>query len=298
MLVYSCFLVISPKVIVISWLIATFQWWSLLFFGPVMILLREINLATRGKMDNANSRKCKTDRSSKPFFKGIHTIQRKSAVDTFHDMFGIRKNMKSSAIILLLSSVFVIVMLTCTLPQPYNPNSISFDPSSKESFYIRNPEPPEKYCVCQNLTLKVTGEENGWSQQYFENNIVCKKDTLPVDTPVQNKTAKCYDPTFFQIPYYFSAIPVQAFPAVSTCFTFDQIQKFLKIDQTYDKQSYQELFIPLQFDNRCLNQTVIERFRPCTNHSVTTIKVVFAIMITWMCFGLFAMESIHHACHA
>ena len=179
--VFVSILVILPKLSLFSWIIAEFRWHSLFFFLPLFLIplfgrfiwwklidkeWADKFLTTRHNFDTNNEKNYDK--------KSLRNIIK----ETFLDVFGIRKDMTISAVALLLSSMSIILVLTCTLPRPYNTPSSVFGNSSifregisrNTSHYQMHPKLNDTFCKCQNIP---SNEEN-LSPKYFRDNTICK----------------------------------------------------------------------------------------------------------------------------
>ena len=257
-------LVLWPKITMFSWVLATFRWRSLLFFIPIILVVWVVKLCRSGNMN-------------------VHEAMKKAAVDTFFDVFGIRKNMLSSAMTLFLLSILAILVIACTMPRSNNEYSVKFNTSSDKIFYQTNPDSKAETCICQNIPSR----ESIWRNQYYEEDNVCMRDvriTLPSyisvnesKVPFKNTKYTCYDPIFFQIPLDFSILPTKDFPSLTTCFTYDSLEDYLMKVEVTSAQHW--------FDENC-NPNITGIVLPCSDELVSRITAGLSIMIVWMCFGV------------
>ena len=309
-LIFTSFVVICPKIIIFSWVIATFRWWSVLFFLSSMLVLMVIHYLYAKNKANVKTRWYTTgDKTTSDDAENEDQLQgelpqggkknrallKDSAFKTFLDMFGVRKNPISSSVGLMLSSIFILFILTCALPRSWNESATTLPSVSNDTFHLPNPDFPGEMCICHELIF----EENDWTKQYFDNNFVCikdhdfkKADTLfnRTTTLTQKKPSHCYDPIFFKRPSYASHYSpiIDDFPVISSCITFNTIENYQRQYKTSFSQ-FSESFNSKRFDESCKNQTFADRFQPCSEEIVTNITIVFSVMIIWMCFGVVAV---------
>ena len=93
---------VFPKISILSWMISTLQFWN---FGFVLILIGHVVLSLNFYIEKKSEPKNRYD--DKP--KGVDLLRR-SVVNTFHDIFGVRNSVTCNAVSLLLASVLVILM--------------------------------------------------------------------------------------------------------------------------------------------------------------------------------------------
>ena len=248
-------LVISPKIAMFSWIVAILRSRSLLFFIPLMLITLIVRICRDGNI-------------------GVRKKLKRAALLTFFDIFGISKNILTSAITLFLSSILAIIVLNCTLPRSYNAKSLTFN-NSTNTFYQSNPDVAEETCICQKFPFG----ENDWLEQYFKNNTVCMRERIIngsiTVTPNGTTSANCYDEIFFHVPLYFSILATDEFPAITTCFTYDSILNSpMKSKENVEQH---------RFDKQCISNST-EIILPCSDELVFRTTIGLSVMIAWMCF--------------
>ena len=255
----AAFLLICPKIIMYSWMIAMFSWRALAFFVVMAFIIFFSKIYRKleaGKVE-------------------MNLLQlRKSFISTTSAMLSVESSPKSSMALLLLCSIFVITVLSGVIPNNNNETSLTFNGNLSSTFYQRDPENTLNFCICKKIDI----EPHNWQNQYFNNGSVCQKLSTSNRIPelhLDNDTlSKCYDAIFFRIPFAFSVIPLEDFPAVTLCVTYDDIQNY--ITKLEWNQS-----LALQFDQTC-EVNIKDIYVPCSDDILVTTKVVLSIMTIWM----------------
>jgi hypothetical protein len=277
---------VGPKILIFSWMIATFQLWIFAcFIMLVGHVVMSVNLYAEKKSRSNNARY-----DDKP---NSFELIISSFFNSLYDIFGMSGNIVSCTVSLLFCSVVIFTVTACILPISSTGFSKIFNPMTNNVSIINDPQSEEEFCICKQMSVE---EENGWKNMYLENTFVCMKYSTLNHKMIHNisrenvaniqlNVTKCYDPIFFEVPSYFSLLPWNDFPAMSTCLTFDAI---LGAQPGYEKlNSYlTKNYDPLRFDGNCYNVTVSERIRPCTDEIVHNVFVYFSLVITLMCFGV------------
>ena len=257
-------LVVCPKIIMYSWTIAMFSWRALAFFILMAFIIFFLKMHRKWKSENIK----------------MNLSQfKKSLISTATAIFSVEKSPTSSIATLSFCSIFAIIVLSCTLPNNNNETSLTFNETSSSNFYQRDPENNSTFCICKTIDI----EQNRWQNQYFNHGIVCQKlsssNTSEKNTRTyMNTTSKCYDKIFFKIPFAYSLIPLEGFPAITSCVTYDGIQNYLtKLERN--------LSLHLHFDETC-DADVKDMYVPCSDEMLVTTIGVLSVMIVWMGCGL------------
>ena len=253
-----CVLVVCPKILMYSWILAMYSWRSLAFFYGLALLVLIAKIVTKWRKN------IKMD---------VIQLQ-KSVVSTYASILSVEKNTISSMGVLSLCSIFAIVVLACTMPIANNDGSLSFNESLPHNFYQHYPNGLNGRCICMNISIY-----HKWQNEYFEDGIVCQK-LITKDSDSANRTdvkttnSTCYDEIFFKKPFDFSVIPLEIFPAVTSCITYDGVKNYLP---SLEKN----LSIPSHFDEMC-DVNIQDMYRPCSNEILIQTKIILSIMIVWM----------------
>ena len=269
--IFSMLLIISPKVIVFSWIIAAYRWFSLILFSVLASLLFATHFKKLRRRKRIYSWKSKPDEERFPYLVAMKS--------TMLDMFGLRKNSANSAICLAVSSIMIMLMLTLSLPRSYNESMNLFGESNITS---RNPDALNEGCVC--IENKI---ETNLSYEHYFGKFICIKSGMQME---ENKTSlhlniTCHDPIFFKKPPYSSLLPPNDFPVISSCLTFDKIRDMLLLDNTASWNS-SNLFDLSSYDNSCKDLRGNQRIIPCSDQYVLYVTIGFSVMIVLMSFGL------------
>ena len=256
-----CVLVICPKIVMYSWILAMFSWRALAFFFGMALLILISKIVTKLRKDIK-----------------LDVIQlKKSVVSTCASILSVEKNTISSMAVLALCSVFTIVALSCTMPITSNDGSLSFNESLPNNFYQHDPNGINgiNVCICTNISI----ETHRWQNEYFRNGIICQK--LPTNdsysantTDVKTSNSPCFDEIFFKKPFDYTVFPLEIFPAVTSCITYDGVSNYLP---SLEKN----LSIPSHFDETC-DVHINDMYRPCSNEILTQTTIILSIMVIWM----------------
>ena len=278
---------LCPKISILSWMISTLQFWN---FGFVLILVGHVVLSVNFYIEKKSEPKNRYDNKPK-----IIDLLRRSVLNTFHDIFGVRNSVTCNAVSLLLASLLIVVVTLFVLPSSSIHTSKTFDSQSSNLEIINDPQIPGEFCLCK----EVLTEGNSRLTSYFDGHYICMRylnkddaetnltsSKIEVNTKIQ--ISRCYDPIFFEAPFYPFLPSLNGFPTASTCFTFDPLMQLdtrpLKTDVTAN------LIAPfMTFDQQCYNLTIAERFIPCSEENVRNMAIYSSCLVILVCCGVFVL---------
>ena len=259
--ILSSLFIVLPKLVMYSWTIAMFRWRAIIFFSVITFFILIANFLRR--TEAMCSKRVK-----------------KSFVSTVIGVLGVEENQNNSVAILSILSTSAILLLSCALPYSGSKTSFDFNSSSVSYFYRNDIDLPENFCICRKLSSDLLESE----KQFFKDGIVCQRMQIDIQNgsnyspDLKNTSSRCYDEIFFKIPLFFSIVPLEKFPDITICVTFDGIRNYVsKIKVNID--------LPEVFDKKC-NATLTQMFVPCSETNLIEIKVVLSILIAWMCCSL------------